>query len=87
MRVETAIEEASSLTAQGRYTEARQALEAYADHPKAQYWLQRIERSQHSPDRQPVARDRMFTFSWNTLIALGIIAFFALLIIIIGLSS
>lgn len=86
MRVERAIEEARALLAKGQYEDARQTLEPFAAHPKAQYWLQRLEKSAAHAEGG-VARDRMFTFGWNTLLALAIIALFAVIIIIIGVTA
>lgn len=83
MRVETAIEEARALLAEEKFDAARRVLEPFADHPKAQYWLNRLEKSESAG---AVVGDRMFTFSWNTALALGIIAFFAVIIVVIGVT-
>jgi hypothetical protein len=85
MRVEHAIEEARALIAQGQYNAARRTLEPHATHPKAQYWLQRLEKSA-AENTGGVAQDRMFTFSWNTLLAVGIIVAFGVVIVVIGVT-
>lgn len=86
MRVETAIEEARALIAAGKYEAARAILAQHATHPKAQYWMRRLEKSASRADQQ-LAPDRWFTFRWDVAMALLIIGAFAAAIIMIGLAA
>lgn len=86
MRVEVAIDEAREFIGKGDFARARAVLAPHADHPKAQYWLKRIEKSTQTPDRT-IVRDRLFTFRWDFVLAGAIIGVFALIIVVIGLTA
>ncbi|PJF38333.1 MAG: hypothetical protein CUN55_17595 [Phototrophicales bacterium] len=86
MRVEVAIDEARQYIGQGDFAQARDVLAPYRDHPKAQYWLKRIEKSEKLA-AQGIVADRWFTFRWDFVVAAAIISVFALIIVIIGITA
>lgn len=86
MRVEVAIDEAREYIGKRDFANARAILAPFADHPKAQYWLKRIEKSAQTADKT-IARDRLFTFRWDLVLAGAIFGVFALIIVVIGLSA
>lgn len=84
MRVEVAIDEARQHIGAGEYDKARDILAPFENHPKAQYWLQRMERSEGQAE---IARDRLFTFRWDFALAMAIIGIFAIIIVVIGVTA
>lgn len=86
MRVEVAIDEAREYIGKGEFAQARAVLDPYHDHPKAQYWLRRIEKSTQS-GQQRLSRDRLFTYRWDLVLAAVIFLVFAIIIMAIGLTA